>query len=163
MIIATLASQEVSMQIRQGQMEGTQLSIRPTFSLRRKSCTCIAIGLASGMFLFTSVAHGQQDPPSQAPHPILLPEANRLPDVNDQMKLHEQNSKKKNFEAANAERKRELDDESAKLLILAKDLKSQTDNMGTTPLTPKATREAEVIEILARDVKEKMKLTIGGS
>jgi hypothetical protein len=151
------------MQIRQSRTEGTQLSISPTRSPRRESRVCIAVGLAAGVVLFTSIANSQQDQRPGTPHPILLPEANHLPDVNDQMKLHEQSSKKQNFEAANAERKRQLDDESAKLLILAKDLKLQTDKMGTTPLTSKATREAEVIEILARDVKEKMKLTVGGT
>ena len=140
-----------------------KLSISPGWSLERKSRVWIAAGLAAGVVLFTSIAKSQQDPPPRAPHPILLPEANHLPDVNDQMKLHEQNAKKQDFEAANAERKRQLDDESAKLLILARDLKLQTDKMGTTPLTPKATREAEIIEILARDVKEKMKLTVGGT
>jgi hypothetical protein len=151
------------MQIRRGRMGGTRLSISPTRSPGRESCVRIAVGFVAGVVLFTSIANSQQDPPPRTPHPVLLPEANHLPDVNDQMKLHEQSSKKQNFDAANAERKRELDDESTKLLILAKDLKLQTDNMRTTPLTPKATREAEVIEILARDVKEKMKLTVGGT
>ena len=83
--------------------------------------------------------------------------------MNDQLKLHEQNSKKQDFDAANAERKRQLDDESAKLLILARDLKMQMDKIGTDPLPARVLREAEVIEILARDVKEKMKMTVGGS
>jgi hypothetical protein len=118
--------------------------------------------VAAAMTMLVSRGWGQTSQPDH-PHPILLPEANHLPDINDQMKLHDQNSKKQNFEAANAERKRELDDASTKLLILARDLKQQTDNMGSSPLTRKALREAEVIEMLARDVKEKMKLTVGGS
>ena len=118
--------------------------------------------IAAGMTILVPGGWSQTSQPDH-PHGIILPEANHLPDVNDQMKLHEQNTKKQNFEAANAERKRELDDASTKLLILARDLKQQTDNMGTSPLTRKAVREAEVIEMLARDVKEKMKLTVGGS
>jgi hypothetical protein len=102
-------------------------------------------------------------PPDKITHGIILPEANRPLDANDQIKLHEQKSKKQNFEAANAERKRVLDDETTKLLILARDLKQQAESMETSPLTRKAVREAEVIEMLARDVKEKMKLTVGGS
>jgi len=113
--------------------------------------------------MLAAAVWSEQDPSPLRPHPIILPEANHLPDVNDQMKLHQQNSKNLNFEAVNAERKRQLDDESAKLLILARDLKLQTDQLGTSPLSQKALREAEVIEILARDVKEKMKLTVGGS
>ena len=79
------------------------------------------------------------------------------------MVLNQQNQKKQNFEAANVERKRQMDDESAKLLLLAKDLKDQTDKLGDRPLPPRAVREAEVIEILARDLKDKMKLTVGGN
>jgi hypothetical protein len=122
----------------------------------------IAVGLAAIVFLSATAGRSQQDPPPRTPHPILLPEANHLPDVNDQMVMKEQNKKKKDYSAANAERKRQMDDESAKLLILAKDLKTQTDNLDGKPLPPRAVREAEVIELLAHDLKEKMKMTIGG-
>jgi hypothetical protein len=122
----------------------------------------IAVSLAAVVFLSATTCRGQQDPPPRAPHPILLPEANHLPDVNDQMVMKEQNAKKKDFSAANAERKRQMDDESAKLLILAKDLKAQTDKLDGNPLPPRAVREAEVIELLAHDLKEKMKMTVGG-
>jgi hypothetical protein len=123
----------------------------------------LAAGFGVSLVLIAEIADGLQQPASPPRQTILLPEANHLPDVNDQMKLHQQNAKKQNFDIANAERKRELDDESAKLLILARDLKEQTDRMGSAPLTSKALREAEIIEVLARDVKEKMKLTMGGS
>jgi len=123
---------------------------------------CRVLLMIAAMTLPASNVWSQTSQPDH-PHPILLPEANHLPDVNDQMKLHEQNAKRQNFEAANAERKRELDDASTKLLILARDLKQQTDNMESNPLTRKALKEAEVIEMLAHDVKEKMKLTVGGS
>lgn len=150
------------MQDQKLQIHGGQFS---TGSIRsgRANRIRLALGLAAGLVMLASTAWSQQDPPPRAPHPIILPEANHLPDVNDQMKLHQQNAKNLNFEAVNAERKRQLDDESAKLLILAKDLKLQTDQLGTSPLSQKALREAEVIEMLARDVKEKMKLTVGGS
>ena len=58
-----------------------------------------------------------------------------------------------------SERKRQMDDESSEAIAIAKDLKEQTDKLGDSPLTPRAVREAEVIEILARDLKDKMKLT----
>ena len=146
------------MQIRRFRIHGERFSTG-----LKQSRMQVVLGLVAGALLLASMAKSQEDPPPRAPHPILLPEANHLPDVNDQMKLHEKNAKKQNFDAANAERKRELDDETNKLLILARDLKLQTDNIGSSPLTHKAVREAEVIEQLARDVKEKMKLTVGGS
>jgi hypothetical protein len=115
----------------------------------------LVFGLATLAILSGFDGRGQQGPPPRTPKPLLLPEANHPPDKNDLMVLNQQNQKKQNFEAANVERKRQMDDESAKLLLLAKDLKDQTDKLGN--------REAEVIEILARDLKDKMKLTVGGN
>ena len=120
-------------------------------------------GLAALAILSGFDGRGQQGPPPRTPKPILLPEASRPPDKNDVMVMNQQNLKNQSFEAANAERKRQMDDESTKLLLLAKDLKAQTDKLGDSPLTRRAVREAEVIEILARDLKDKMKLTVGGN
>jgi len=101
---------------------------------------------------------------SGPPHPtsIIRPEANRPPDANDRMVMQARQGKQKQFETANAERKRQLDSESAKLLILARDLNEQMDALGNKPLPARMVREAEVIEILAHDVQRKMKLTTGG-
>lgn len=46
--------------------------------------------------------------PSRPPKPILMPEANRVPDANDQMEMREQRIQRQNFEAANAERRKQL-------------------------------------------------------
>jgi hypothetical protein len=129
-------------------------------SVRARSVR-VAAGIA--MVVVAAIAgNSQQTPPPRTPHPILLPEANHLPDINEQMKLNQQTAKKQNFDAANAERKRQIDDETAKLLILAKDLKTKVDNLGGEPLPPVLVREADVIEILANDVKVKMKMIVGG-
>ncbi len=77
------------------------------------------------------------------------------------MLMQEKAQKKQNFELANAERKKQLDKESANLLILARDLNANLLKLGNQPLTPRMAREAEVIELLARDVQTKMKLTVG--
>jgi hypothetical protein len=122
----------------------------------------VAQGIATALVLAAIMGNSQQAPPPRTPHPILLPEANHLPDVNDQLKLNQQNSKKLNFEAANVERKRQIDDETTKLLILARDLKTKMDGLGGGPLPPVLVKEASVIEILANDVKIKMKMTVGG-
>ena len=79
------------------------------------------------------------------------------------MVMKQQLSKKQNFDAANALRTQQIADETTKLLILAKDMKSQIDKLGDQPLPDKVIREAEVIEILAHDVQAKMTLTVGGS
>jgi hypothetical protein len=97
------------------------------------------------------------------PHPIIIPQANRVPDANDQMRMSEQHAKQKNFDAANAKRAQDINDDATKLLILARDLNAEIDKLGDKPLPSKLLREAEVIEILAHDVQNKMTLTVGPS
>lgn len=93
--------------------------------------------------------------------PRLPPEINPIPDPNQQMKMNERQTQTKNFEAVNAERKRQLAEDSAKLLKLAADLKSEVDKTSKDTLSLNVIRKADEIEKLAHDVKEKMKLTIG--
>lgn len=95
--------------------------------------------------------------------PYLLPQANRLPDVNDQMKMREHLEKEQSFDAANAERKKQLSDESAQLLTLAMSLKAEVDKTNKDMLSLNVIRKADEIEKLAHSVKEKMKLTVGGT
>jgi hypothetical protein len=109
----------------------------------------------------TTAQNAQVPAPAPTPHPILLPEANRLPDANDQMEMHEQQAKKQDFATANAERKRQIADDSAKLVKLATDLKTEVDKTTKDTLSVNVIRKAEEIERLARSVKEKMKLTVG--
>src|SRR5579871_4870839 len=60
------------------------------------------------------------------PHPTVVdPNANRPPDANDIQAMRDKQTNKQKFEAANTERKRQLSDDSALLLKLAKELKSE--------------------------------------
>lgn len=88
---------------------------------------------------------------------------NQPPDATTQMKLHQDRTRQQNFDAANALRQSQIADETMKLLILARDLKSQMEKMGGQPLPAHLLREAEVIEILARDVQQRMILVVGPS
>jgi len=120
-------------------------------------CLAAAVTLAGA-------AQQSPEPPSLNPdRPYLRPEANRLPDVNDQMGMHEQQMKQQSFEAANAARKKQLADDSAKLLALAVALKAEVDKTNKDTLSLSVIRKADEIEKLAHNVKEKMKLTVGGS
>lgn len=113
------------------------------------------------VFLITCSAlagSGEQAGVQTTPRPIVIP--NRTLDTHELNALAEKNAKKRNFDAANADRKRVIDDETSKLVILARDLKAKSDTMGKAALNPVMVREAEVIEFLANDVKEKMKLTV---
>lgn len=86
-----------------------------------------------------------------------------LPDANKQMEMHDQQAKKQNFEVINAARKKLIADESALLLKLATNLKTEVDKTNQDTLSLNVIRKADAIEKLAHDVKEKMKLTVGPS
>lgn len=94
---------------------------------------------------------------------IILPAANRMPDKNDQMLMQEKQAKQQSFEVVNAERKKELSEESNMLLTLAMSLKAEVDKTDKDTLSLSVIRKADEIEKLAHSVKEKMKLTVGGS
>jgi hypothetical protein len=110
------------------------------------------------------VLGGGQNSINAPPHPntILLPAANNLPDANGIMLMNQNQINRKSFDAANALRQKQIDEDTAKLLILAKDFNEQVDKLGNRPLTARLAREAEVIELLAHDVHLKMTLTVGG-
>jgi hypothetical protein len=119
--------------------------------------------LFAGAFLVTAADRGQQAPPGSPDKPIILPEANRPFDPNQRMQMQEQQQKKVNFEAANAERKKQLTGDSAHLLKLANELKAEVDKTDKDTLSISVIRKADEIERLAHVVKEKMKLTIGAN
>jgi len=94
-------------------------------------------------------------------NPPLPPIATTMPDVNQMAKMQDQQAKQQNFEAVNAERKRQIAEDSARLLKLAVDLKAEVDKTSKDTLSLNVIRKAEEIEKLARNVKEKMKVTVG--
>jgi hypothetical protein len=130
--------------------------------IRRFVCVVALAGLATAYEL------SSQSPPAQEPSrnpdkPLLMPDANRPPDANAQMALHDQQAKNKNVDAANIERKRQITDDSARLLKLASDLKAEVDKTSKDTLSLGVIRKAEEIEKLAHNVKEKMKLTMAAN
>jgi hypothetical protein len=66
-----------------------------------------------------------------------------------------------NFEAANAERRKQIADDSARLVKLATDLKAEVDKTTKDTLSLSVIRKADEIEKLAHSVKDKMRLTAG--
>ena len=81
----------------------------------------------------------------------------------NRMKSINRRPRRQNFEAVNAARKKLIADESALLLKLATDLKTEVDKTNQDTLSLTVIRKADAIEKLAHDVKEKMKLTVGTS
>ncbi|MFZ0394266.1 MAG: hypothetical protein WCF17_17315 [Terracidiphilus sp.] len=104
--------------------------------------------------------------PNSSPYPdrpVLSPAANRVPDANDRMQMDQQQSKKDKFEIANAQRHKQIEDDTAKMLELATELKAAVDKTDKDTLSLDVIRKADTIERLAKGVKEKMKLTAGAS
>jgi hypothetical protein len=131
--------------------------------LRSAPCCCLAFACCTALSAHFAEAQSSITPGGalrtdkvDLPTPI-----NQPPDAIAQMKSREHRAGQQKFDIFNALRQRQIADETLKLLILARDLKSQMDNMGAQPMPARLLREAEVIEILARDVQAKMTLTVG--
>ena len=84
---------------------------------------------------------------------------NRQPDATMQMERESKRAQMQRYDAANAERKRQLEQDSALLMQLAAELDAEMEKTGSEAPPSSAVRKAETIEKLAHTVKEKMKLT----
>lgn len=129
-------------------------------NLRRNSGSWVRIAVCLAMCIALSGLAQNGANPTKS---ILLPEANRPPDANQQMEMREQQAKQQNYEAANSERKKQLVSDSDQLLKLATELKAEVDKTDKDTLSVTVIRKADAIERLAHNVKEKMKLTVGAS
>jgi hypothetical protein len=99
-------------------------------------------------------------PPTRPPRPLIMPEANPMPDKNDQMKMQERNAIRRNFDAANAERLKQMMKATEMLETMAMSLKAEVDDSKSGSLSENALRKADTIEKLARIVKERMMLNV---
>ena len=120
---------------------------------------------ATAFFLGTATLMSFAQQPRNPDRPYLIPEANRLPDKNQQMQMQQdqQQDKKTVVAAANLERRRQIADDAAKLVELATELKKEVDKTDKDTLSVNVIKKADTIERLAKGVKEKMKLTVGAS
>ena len=114
--------------------------------------------IAFGMLAL--MAFAQNQPGLHPEKPIILPEANRPPDANEQMKMRETQNSKKNFDASNAERLKRMMQAADMMETMAIALKVEVEKSSSGSLSPEAIRKAETIERLARIVKERMKMTV---
>jgi hypothetical protein len=124
----------------------------------RRCFACLMVSAA----VIAVALRGQAPPPRDPTKPILLPEANRLPDVNQQMEMRDKQTKQQNFAAANAERRKQIADDSAKLIKLTEELEAEVNKTDKDTLSLNVIRKADEIEHMAHNIKEKMKLMAGG-
>src|SRR6266568_4318884 len=132
----------------------------PFYSARRmrwgRACASLAFIAA---FACIAQDKGTSDGAFRPEKANLQSPVNAIPDANAQMESREKQGKQRNFEAANAERKKQIADDSTKLLTMAMALKAEVDKTTKDTLSLTVIRRAEEIEKLAHNVKEKMKLT----
>jgi hypothetical protein len=120
--------------------------------------------IAMGVFAVVAMLAVAQQAPNRNPDkPYINPAANPVPDKNDQMAMQQQHMKAASYEAANTERRKQITDDAARLLQLATELKKEVDKTDKDTLSVNVIRKAEMIEKLAKGVKQKMKLTAGAS
>lgn len=111
---------------------------------------------------FAPVVGSEPPQAQQQPNtPRNLPEfINRLPDTNDEARMRQDKSGQSNFDAANAQRKKEVSEDTTKLVKLANDLKAEIDSTDKDTLSVSAIKKAEAIEKLAKSLKQKMTVTV---
>lgn len=139
-------------------------------SARRLACRfpLLLAGAAASCTALTAVLAISQSavPPGGAlrTDKVNLPNAiNQPPDANARMEMREQTGAGQSFAAMNAVRRKQISDDSARLLKLAAELKAEVDKSTKDTLSLNVIRKADEIERLAHGVKEKMKLTAAGN
>ena len=131
---------------------------------RRSHWGRILACLAAAALLAGSARPSPQTAPGMYVKQDIPPtQGNTLPDALAQMKMRDTQLKQQDFAAANAERKKQIAEDSGKLLKLATELKAEVDKTTKDTLSLMVIRKADEIERLAHSVKEKMKLGVGAS
>ncbi len=85
---------------------------------------------------------------------------NVRPDANKLLEINGRRVQQQTFAAANAERKRQMADDSTRLLQLASELNAQFARHESADSPQAAIAKADMIEKLAHAVQNKMKLTV---
>jgi type IV secretory pathway VirB10-like protein len=152
-------------------------SVAPLSALRRTRVWACGLALLACIVLVSGAAQSgqqQQQQPSATPDkPSVTSEASQPPDADDEAKPDEpkpDEAKPPEPQPApqaaptpGAEHKRQISDDSAKLLTLAMALKAEVDKTNKDMLSLDVIRKADEIEKLAHNVRDKMKVSVGGS
>ena len=148
---------------RQDRVEGADRTWRRRKPIGRVGMAgVVALATLATAYKISSAQYIQQ--PAGGTNPtksIILPEANRPPDANAQMAMRDQQARKGNIDAVNAERKRQMMQAAEMLETMAIALKAEVDNTSSDALSQNAVHKAETIEKLARLVKDRMTVTVG--
>ena len=152
------------MQVRAPMQLRAKVQLHPTVgpaAVAGRRLRALARGAQIGAILLATLAAASQlnsQQPGDPANPVPVGNGDRSPDSKSPPAV-EQQPMKPPLEGAAAERKREINDDSAKLLQLASDLKAEVDKTTKDTLSVSVVRKADEIERLAHNVREKMKLT----
>ena len=132
-------------------------------------CACAAMFLAGPVVVSTQQApqsqqstQSQQSAPQQANGNAPTPDPGReSSSIASPPAVPASQNGVQDTEAVNAERKKQIADESASLLKLATDLKAEVEKTTKDTLSITVIRKADEIEKLAHSVKETKKLNTG--
>ncbi len=119
--------------------------------------------LAAVVTLACIAQQNQVAPPTNPDQTSGQPAANRAEDASGSTQAASNLPKLSKREARNAERKKQIADESATLLALAMALKAEVDKTDKDTLSLSVIRKASEIEKLAHSVRETIKQTGGAS
>ena len=86
------------------------------------------------------------------------PAVNRMPTTVDQEQMQQQHSDEARIEAANAERKKQIAEDSDKLLKMATELKEELDKTDKDTLSMSTVRKVDAIQKLVKEMKDKIRL-----
>jgi hypothetical protein len=123
----------------------------------------IALAALATAFQLSSQSPPAQEQTPNPDKPLQAAHTNGSPDAHAQMAMPDQQAKNQNPQAANIDRKRQITDDSARLLKLASDLKAEVDKTSKDTLSLGVIRKAEEIEKLAHNVREEMKETMAAN
>ena len=131
-----------------------QAGARPPGQPWRRHWRRIAVCLVAAAALTGAAEPGQntQDVPNK-PGNVSLPSS--PPDAATQIEMRDKQAKQQSLEAPDAERKKQIAEDSAMLLKLATELKTEVDKTTKDTLSLNVVRKADEIEKLAHAVKGK--------
>ena len=139
------------------------LSHQGSWIHRRAAGFKVAAGVALGLTAILAIAQTAIPPPGVRNDRVDLPTPiNQPPDAVHLMEMRAalEQQRGKSFVAANKERRKQIAEDSARLLKMAAGLKAEVEKATGDAASVNLIREAGDIEKLAHAVKEKMELSI---
>ena len=124
------------------------------------ACACIAVMAPMAGIAQNPNAAGD----AQSGEKVTLPAtADKAPAASAQAGQRDQNPAQQNLNTPGTERRKQIADESTRLLALAIDLKAEVDKTNRDTLSISVIRKADEIEKLAHNVRDKLKQSTGGN